>query len=418
MSATITTYLKDRTVSTLSPLAFPVLLLKIYLFLNLYKALVGVLIGREILTALSIVISIGLMAYFLTIDFLNGRIRKTKLVSFLTFGLFTFHLLYSILILRASDVYPSLVSYFQISMPMVLLFVLDSLDKGALDNIARFLVRCLVPFMIFGLIEFLLPIDFRKALYMEFSFIVRGERAIDVAYYLGDTDYQGLRLGSLFFEPLTFAFVSAFLTIFLFSKRESVKGIYSLVINILSLGKLPIATTLISLASKFFKSVYRLYYTFIFVAIITGVIYLARNAEKIAVENPSMGSHMVGLYFGLKNGLENPILGHGFGTAGYLSYLYYDSKKEEGPFRGLNGKMNGNESAIGVITYQLGYVLLFLFMFFFISYFKRLIKGRQFLMASGIVGYMLSLFLSESVLSVTVVSVALIFSKSLMARSE
>jgi high-affinity Fe2+/Pb2+ permease len=80
--------------------------------------------------------------------------------------------------------------------------------------------------------------------------------------------------------------------------------------------------------------------------------------------------------------------------------------------------MNGNESAVGSIAYQTGYLLLILFLFFFIRYFIRLVKTRQIMMASGVVGYMLSLFLSESVLSITVVSVLLIFSQGLMLNNE
>ena len=80
--------------------------------------------------------------------------------------------------------------------------------------------------------------------------------------------------------------------------------------------------------------------------------------------------------------------------------------------------MNGNESAVGSISYQLGFIFLLLFLVFFIVYFIRLVKAKQIMMASGVIGFILSLFLSESVLSITVVSVLLIFSKSLLLESE
>jgi hypothetical protein len=393
-------------------------LLEIYVFLNLYKPILGIVLAREILTALSIFISICLFGLYLTGDLLLARIQKKKFFSLLLLTLFGMHLLYSIIVLRAADVYPSLVSFFQIITPMLFLFVLDSLDKRNLDQLVRFVLKCLVPFIVFGFIEFLLPLDIRKQLYMGFSQIVTGEKKIDVAYYLGDTDYGGLRLGSLFFEPLTFAFVTTFLTIYLFSKKSKAWW-GSFLTNILSLGKLPIATTIISMSSYLFKRMYLLYYLLIIAVISSVLVYFVSHAEEIAVENPSLGSHMLGLAYGLINAQEAPLIGHGFGTAGYVSLVYYKKINEEGPFkRDLTGLMNGNESAVGSIAYQTGYLLLFLFLFFFIRYFLRLVKKRQIMMASGVVGYIMSLFLSESVLSITVVSVLLILSQGLIHNNE
>ena len=396
----------------------PVWFLKVYLFLNLYKPLIGLVSGREIITAFSIVISLALFFLFLAIDVASTRIRKKKLLSFCILLIFSIHLIYSMVVLRSADVYPSLVSFFQSSTPMLFLFVLESLDDEMIRNLTRYLLMCLWPFVIFGFIEFLLPIGLRTQIYMSYSRLVTGESNIDVAYYLGDTEYGGLRLGSLFFEPLTFAFVSTFLTIYLFSRKQKA-GYVTLIVNILSLGKLPIATTLISLGSNILRRIYRWYYVFVTIIIALMLIYFMKNAEEIAVQNPSLGSHMLGLAYGLINSLESPLAGHGFGTAGYVSYVYYQKINKDGPFiEGFGGLMNGNESAVGSIAYQLGFILLLLFLSFFVVYFLRLVKAKQIMMASVVLGYLLSLFLSESVLSITVISVFLIFSKAQTIDSQ
>jgi hypothetical protein len=396
----------------------PVWFLFIYIFLNLYKPLIGIIFGRESITAISIVISISLCLFYFLKDLTKYQIGKKKALSFLTLFLLTLHLLFSMVFIHGANFYPALVSYFQIVTPMIILFILESLEPHMVSQLSRFLVVSLIPFIVFAFIEILLPISLRIQLYMGFSRLVTGESQIDVAYYLGDTAYGGLRLGSLFFEPLTFAFVSTFLTIYLFSKKKKF-AFPTLLTNVLSLGKLPIATTFIAIGAALFKRLYRLYYVFVFALIIIVLVYFIRNAEEIAIDSPSLGSHMVGLAYGLINTFEAPFMGHGFGTAGYLSFVYYKKMNEEGPFtKGIGGLMNGNESAVGSISYQLGYFFLLLFLLFFIVYFIRLVKARQHMMASGVIGFLLSLFLSESVLSITVVSVLLIFSKSLLLETE
>src|SRR5690349_15801352 len=96
----------------------PAWLIKIYLFLNLFKPILGIVLGREIITAFSIIISLFLFILFITADIFTARIKKHKVFTLLLLTIFAIHLLLSIIYLRTADAYPSLVSFFQITTPM------------------------------------------------------------------------------------------------------------------------------------------------------------------------------------------------------------------------------------------------------------------------------------------------------------
>lgn len=395
-----------------------IFILKLFLIINLYKAILGFFLGRSVLSALGIILLILVFLYFFFYDLAIGYLKKSKIFSLFFIFYFLFQLFVSLFYLSSADTYPILVSFFQLLNPILLFYVLESLDKKAILAICSSLSYYLFPFILFAFVEFLTPINIRKQMYLYISYFNTGEYSIDVAYYLGDTSYKGLRLGSIFFEPLTFAFVSCFYAIYLFETKKKLKY-WVVVSNILSLGKLPIATTLMSISIKFFNKIRYFFILFILITTSSLIFYFAKNFEIIANNSPSMGSHFLGLVFGILNSLETPFLGHGFGTAGFSSLLYYEKIGNIGPFKNFNSVyLNGNESAVGIIAYQIGFTGLLLYLIFYFGYFNRLLKHKRNMMALVFIGFIFSLFLSESVLSLTVTSILLIFSKGILVENE
>lgn len=73
----------------------------------------------------------------------------------------------------------------------------------------------------------------------------------------------------------------------------------------------------------------------------------------------SIGNHLIGLYYGTLAGYEKILFGNGIGTAGYNVYLEALRRNEVGPFESLDDfsvLKNGNESALGIIFYQFGFL--------------------------------------------------------------
>jgi|GEM_PF-5025058 len=381
------------------------LLLKIFLFINVYKAIVGIFTGKGILTGISLLIV--LLVFFDKIYSLSkNKMDKLSWFTVFLFCMLTLHLIYSIIFGESTLLIATISAYFQLITPLMLLFIVKNISESILNEIVDFLVKILWPMIIFAIIEFLTPVDIRMKLLSYHSVLTGGDGSIDVAYYLGDTQYNGLRLGSLFFEPLTFAFVSCFMFVSLFSSRKK-KFLYPMITNFLALGKLPLFTGIISLFNKIINT--RLSKIYYFFSVFFVGIYFAINAVNILQTSPSMANHLLGLGLGFFSALEKPILGHGLGTGGFVSISIYHENGITGPFYNESPSFNGNESTVGIMLYQLGFIITFLYLILIISLFNDIHDKKSKVKAGLVIGYLVSSFLSESVLGITVVSVMLFF---------
>jgi len=294
----------------------------------------------------------------------------------------------------------------QLLTPLLFVFVIKSLDTGIINDLARYLQRILIPVIAFAIIELMLPLSIRTSMYMFYSKLSTGDAQLDVAYYLGDSAFTGLRLGSLFFEPLTFGFVSSFLVVYKVAWKKK-QIIIPFIANIFSLGKLPVFTTFFSIFSKIFGRISFLYYL---LGCVVVAAYFVVNGVSIIQNNPSMANHLIGLSSGIVNGLEKPFAGHGLGSAGYVSLLTYIQSDTTGPFYRETEFMNGNESGVGIMVYQFGFIITLLYLLFILFVFLDVYRNRSRIMAGCVLAYMIALFLSESVLGITVLSTLIIFS--------
>lgn len=390
-------------------------ILKVYIFLNIYKALLGIIVPKAIITGLSLVLLLGVFFFILI-----KELRPSSKVGFIDCFIYLLllvlfgHLFYSAFFGESTMFIATFSAFMQLTTPLVVIYIIRKLPVFITNNLASFLVKIISPMIVVGFIEFLLPIGLRTRIYTFYSLITSGSADLDVAYYLGDTSFGGLRLGSLFFEPLTFGFVSSFYVVFLVSKHYK-RWFFPLFVNLMTLGKLPVFSTIISFGSKFLRPLSLFYY------ITAGLVVLAYfviNAQNILLNNPSMANHIIGLAAGIGNGLEKPLLGHGLGTSGYLIYMIYAKADVIGPFYRETEFMNGNESGVGVLFYQLGAILTCMYVFFIIRIFFEVHKKHSRIMAGCVFAYLISLFLSESILGVTVVSTLFIFSYATFPRKN
>lgn len=389
------------------------LLFKLYIFLNIYKPILGLFTGKSLITAFSLLILIFIFAYSLlrrysskySVSYLNAYIILLIFVLF-------FHFFYSLLFGEATIMVTVFSSLMQLLTPLLFVFIIRTLDTTIINDLASYLQRILVPVIIFALIELMLPLSIRTAMYMFYSKLSTGDAQLDVAYYLGDSAFTGLRLGSLFFEPLTFGFVSSFLVIYKITWKKK-QVFLSFITNIFSLGKLPVFTTFFALLSKFFGKL-SIFYYFLGCLVVAG--YFIINGVSIIQNNPSMANHLIGLSSGIVNGLEKPLAGHGLGSAGYVALLTYIQSNTTGPFYRDTEFMNGNESGVGIMLYQLGFIISVLYLLFIFFVFLDVYKDRSRIMAGCVLSYLIALFLSESVLGITVLSTLIIFSYAKFER--
>jgi hypothetical protein len=300
-----------------------------------------------------------------------------------------------------------LVAFVQLSIPLVLIFIFNNVKSNVLRKLINLTKKICFLFIVVGFVEFCVPKEIMTNILVHTNYLINGNREIPVSYYLGDFNINKYRLGSLFFEPLTFAFISGAYFILLLKNFDNhrFKTYLTGFIHIVTLGKMSIIITCISYVSKLIRRYSLLFVVTIYVII--SILVLTINTQHLK-KSPSMGNHIIGLRNGIENTKNKPILGHGIGSAGYNVFILAQNETitpfsvdKSNPFYALN---NGNESAVGIITYQTGfiYTICYLALLFYIS--LQLFYAKQYLVFGLISGYILSLFLLESSLSIIITS--------------
>ena len=226
-----------------------------------------------------------------------------------------------------------------------------------------------------------------------------GASVLPSSYMFAEASFPIQRAGSIFLEPLTFSLFAGLITVsyydFLYfagpldrRKEAKYKFVY-ISLTVLCFVKSGVILMSSLLAKhKFFLILFGFSVLVLFAVNINSI----ENLESILV-------HVNGLINGLASGFEKPFLGHGAGTAGFLSYNILSNQGElYNYFDSSNMSRNGNESLIGIISYQYGYVYLtfYLLSFVYLSYQTR--KNLKYFPSLVIIVLVVSLF-TESVLS-------------------
>jgi hypothetical protein len=193
------------------------------------------------------------------------------------------------------------------------------------------------------------------------------QRELPLSYFFIEMGFPIRRVGSIFMEPLTFGLFASLWAV-------SYTALCSYQVNGRKQTSIMGSAYFIGTALSFIKSGYVLLVAalikkrlvlcvFITVIVVLGVKFASEIDKKPGIELSSMLMHVNGLTNGLANGLEHPFLGHGCGTAGFLTWVALKKSGEAAKYFDLsNPTRNGNESLLGIIAYQYGYIYLTLYL--------------------------------------------------------
>ena len=338
-----------------------IIIIKTIILLLIFKAIISALVPSAIVNLLSL--SLLSIVFFASLN--QKALSKCRLVLL---ALLSFVLLKAVydLIYPPYGVLPifTLRSAVQLSFPLVFIFILDGLTLSTIYKIYKY-VRFIAIFLcIVGIFEALLiPVDIRDSIAKYILVAKVGENVSLSAYADRLFGFSWSRSGSLTFEPLSLASISVIMLIAEVSlfKRKSWISVGILFLGLVSAGaKSALVTLITAIGTRLFGLVVLPIYIFSMLAL------LLLNSEKVvdlfngirvdAFE--SISNHIIGLIMGIYNTFDSPWLGHGLGTAGYINWISAENLGIEGPFKdsdgGLRGLLNGNESSLGVITYQMG----------------------------------------------------------------
>ena len=180
----------------------------------------------------------------------------------------------------------------------------------------------------------------------------------------------GLRLGSIYGSPLTFAYSCIFLLTYYVCRGGQLSVYITAIMAVLTQVKTAMVGQAIVIMSRWIRLYYKLVY--LSVALMALSVALLFNPYdlldiKQSSSFKSTSNHLVGLSSGIRAAFDNPLIGKGLGQSGYVVYL--ESKNLAiNPFLDKSEFLNGNESVIGVVAYQMGLIALFLH---FLLYYKR-----------------------------------------------
>jgi hypothetical protein len=299
---------------------------------------------------------------------------------------------------------------------LMCLAMLHSSRKNHLD-IQSQLKKIAIFSFLFALVELFLPSSVMNWVLAEIrstKMIINEDLTAYKDNFLG---WERARLGSIFFEPITFGMVSAILFCETMFGKDRIRGKHSTYVIILSCAvflsgaKSALLFILIAFIFKTFSYGVSFLISIVILGLLIYVVspFAAINALELTVGVESMANHVIGLVLGIKNSLDAPFLGHGLGTAGYQIYLlsketgaYDPFANEYGIFRPLE---NGNESAVGVFFYENGFLFGLLFLVFTIYKTYKWHSNGHRNAAAFCISYFYFALLSESAVSLTIVFV-------------
>ena len=293
---------------------------------------------------------------------------------------------------------------------LLILLLLYCLPYNCIVNGYSFLRKIMLLSLVCATFEMMIPDDIFLNLVLA---VQKGKNPLvgNVDAY-SDTIFgiKRMRIGSFYFEPITFGMISAFVLFReYFSKNKNYFYVCAAFLCvILSGAKSALMFILIGtffVAASFGKSL------FVSIFLLLAVVY---NSSPLSVLSngeltpgiESITNHILGLFFGVFNSLKEPIVGFGYGTAGYLVFLKSLDNFGYDPFKNdylvFAPLENGNESAIGVLFYEFGFALSVLVLVYTLIFAKKNHHNSNKAKSGMIVGYVLFAMLSESALSIAI----------------
>lgn len=346
----------------------------------------------------------------------NNQIRLTSMNLLILTNMFFLSLLipYSLII---QEIHLKLVFYAYLRILFVLLVFLIAWNIKA-KTLYLFMLKLkkiIFIYIVFGMVEVFIPVSIKTSIISWFVLSKSGmeETSLNM-YYFKEFGMETMRLGSVAFEPITFGMISA-LGIYILLKEKSSKAklFLYLIVNFLTFAKSGIVTTIMLYLSKLFKKYFLpliilfitmlfIIFVYLFGSIVIELIQSDKSYEYIRVfivNFATVGNHIIGLVMGLVSAVEAPLLGHGLGTAGFVI-------SNEAIKLGLEGPtiLNGNESTIGTLAYQIGYTGLVLLLMIFYKFFDLFRKMKDFISLGIIVGFFIFMLLSESSFAMAIIT--------------
>lgn len=378
-------------------------ILFLFIIILIYKNLI-LFFSNTILTSILLAVFFAILLVIRLVLFIKKFSTPKKVINFNNYLIFLiFFLLISFIIsIRNSfiDLSDVIVSFRQFFLPLILVFIVmnnEYIDKLFLKKL--FFIS--LPIFIFSIIEIFLPIGIIKTIYHSYM-TSQGISNIPFetsAYFFYDFNIIYKRLGSIFFEPLTFGIFAAYIYIIgLYLEFNKFSNFIILTTGFISLVKSFYILFLCKLVISN-KNMYYLFLIGLFFALLLLVLFSYNlSNEELKIIFFTLGNHIYGLISGLLNGIDYPFIGHGLGTAGYLNAINHD----EYYYKHINYLFKdnfdgiGNESGLGIMIYQLGYIFTIVFLLFKFSIIKMLIEMNEYKVVSIFVGNIIVFILSES----------------------
>lgn len=311
-------------------------------------------------------------------------------------------------------IHPTLVMFgsLRLILPLMILIILLGLSPRGINAVYSFMNKCFAWFIGISIIEFVLPVDFRLSVAKFFLSSKLGFDGGMAMYVFREFGGEIARLGSILFEPITFSVISALFCLNMLKSGERSRAFVGIVMNFLTFGKSGIMILWISISSLLLR---RFFVPLAFVFLVIGsyvfmnsygdmlISFLMSNhtfndVAPMIQRFSTVGNHMIGLMMGLARAIEFPFLGHGVGTAGFVIATEADKLGIIGPTI-----FEGNESTIGALAFQLGYVFLVLYMSIYVVFAYKFWDRRDYYMFGMFVGFIAFCFMSESAFSQVVV---------------
>lgn len=378
-------------------------LIYMLVFVFFFKNIFSILIPKQFFSALIVLIISGLYAL---IHFSSNRISK-----------YDFFILYALISISAFSFFFPIkgwtIQYFVLSFIQIFIIVcsyriVNYLPIDRFLEVLKLFRKLMIVFSVLGFVEFFIPTSIKAFAFSGYNKLVYGDFTIPVAYYLGDSSLSVLRIGSLFFEPVTFSFLTGLFFLYLLEHDEKKWfTLFVLVVHLMTMGKLALFCTFTALL---FKYSHRYSYFLLCLIPLTVATYFVLSYSHIDVNMPSMANHVNGLISGFKGSLNNPFVGNGIGTSGFL-VATASIDQLVSPFSSGTFIENGNESAIGILLFQFGFIFTLLFIGIFIIQMHSASKIKNYLYMGYTLGVIISLFFTESILGIVVIFIYLLLGK-------
>ncbi len=303
-------------------------------------------------------------------------------------------------------------------LPLFLLQVLVWNTKDTVINKVVYRLRYVVILaLVISIAEYALPYHYKMPIYMSVMSDKLGGSGLPDAYFVRDLDVFGLNLrpGSFFFSPLTnciFLAISIFYSKCFFTSMWYRRCFNTLVFFVVLLGMVKSAYGffLILLLASMFSGIFAKPLFYFGVLIICFILfYFDYGFNYFSVLGSSWGNHVIGLISGLVSVFEAPF-GHGIGTAGYGVYLASKGAANS-PFGAL-ALQNGNESLLGIISYQFGVMGILIYVTWFWGLFKTVLVDYGPKNSGLIVALFIMSLYTESMSTIFLLIIIFLYSRS------